>query len=248
MPISRKIFSKKRSAKKSVRKNTRKHKKRTPRRKHRKSGNRVRFFGGFGEDGEDEVCAICLDLLTNGNPTFTTNCQHKFHLGCIQEACDRQRSNRQICTCPLCRTQLNPSPNPTPNPTPNPNPNPTPNPTVRLYRVQLFRSVLNPETGETDRVPLSINSISIRDMHTLKDYFIRRFLGSHYGNFIFYGDYHSDYAEPDPNAEPDPYGYIQVCGPNANNVEVIEGDMDINTYPRIDVGSVTITQVPNFNT
>ena len=45
MPISKKTFSKKR-VKKSVKKNTRKHKKRTLGRKHRKSGKRLRFFGG----------------------------------------------------------------------------------------------------------------------------------------------------------------------------------------------------------
>lgn len=64
MPISRKIFSKKRSAKKSVRKNTRKHKKRTPRRKHRKTGKRVRFFGGMMEPN-NELIRYMVQLESN---------------------------------------------------------------------------------------------------------------------------------------------------------------------------------------
>lgn len=45
MPISRKRFSKKR-VKKSMNKNTRKYNKKMHIRKHRKSGRRIRFFGG----------------------------------------------------------------------------------------------------------------------------------------------------------------------------------------------------------
>lgn len=237
MPISRKRFSKKRIAKKLVKKNTRKHKKRTPRRKDRKSGRRNRFFGGFGEGGN---CPICFEPLTS-EPTFTTNCQHNFHLRCIGDWCIIPEGRGQICTCPVCRTPLNPSPNP------------TPNPTIRLYRVQLFRHVRNPETGETDRVPVSIRSLTMADMVNLRNSFMNRFLGSNYGNFLFRGDYRSDSdEEEDPYADPDPYGYILLRGPNANNVEVIEGDMDIDSsiyvhYPRTDVDSVTITQVHDFD-
>ena len=45
MPISKKRFSKKR-VKKSMKKNTRKYNKKMHLRKHRKSGRRIRFFGG----------------------------------------------------------------------------------------------------------------------------------------------------------------------------------------------------------
>jgi hypothetical protein len=55
MPISRKIFSKKRIAKKSVKKSTRKYKKRMHLRKHRKSGKRNRFFGGMMEPNNELI-------------------------------------------------------------------------------------------------------------------------------------------------------------------------------------------------
>jgi len=55
MPISRKIFSKKRIAKNSVKKNTRKYKKRMHLRKHRKSGKRFHFFGGMMEPNNELI-------------------------------------------------------------------------------------------------------------------------------------------------------------------------------------------------
>ena len=244
MPNSKKRFSKKRRIVKKIKKNTRKYKKRTPRRKYRKSSRRLRFFGGVGEDKD---CAICLESLTNGEPIFTTNCQHNFHLGCIRNWCAHPEGRGEICTCPFCRAQLNPSPNQTPNQ------NPNPNPPVRLYRVQLFRHVRNPETGENDRVPVSIRSLTMADMGNLRNSFINRFLGSNNRNFLFRGDYQLDPdEEEDPYADPDPYGYILLRGPNANNVEVIEGDMDIDStiyvhYPPTDVDSVTITRVHDID-
>jgi hypothetical protein len=63
MPISKKIFSKKR-VKKSMKKNTRKYKKRTPRRKHGKSGKRVRFFGGMMEPN-NELIRYMVQLESN---------------------------------------------------------------------------------------------------------------------------------------------------------------------------------------
>jgi hypothetical protein len=54
MPISRKIFSKKR-VKKSMKKNTRKYNKRMNIRKHKKTGNRVRFFGGMMEPNNELI-------------------------------------------------------------------------------------------------------------------------------------------------------------------------------------------------
>lgn len=236
MPISRKKFSKKRIAKKLVRKNTRKYKKRTPRRKHRKSGKRNRFFGGVGEDGN---CPICFEPLTS-EATFTTNCQHIFHRRCIRDWCARPEGRGQICTCPLCRTQLNPSPNQTPNQ------NPNSVPTSRLYRVQLFRHVRNPETGETDRVPVSVQSLTPIDMMNLRYSFINRFDGAlDVFNFTFYRNYQRSNSREE---EGDPDGYIKVTGPTANSVHVIEGDMDIDSsiyvhYPPTNVDSVTITRL-----
>jgi hypothetical protein len=54
MPISRKIFSKKR-VKKSMKKNTRKYNKKMHPRKHKKTGKRVRFFGGMMEPNNELI-------------------------------------------------------------------------------------------------------------------------------------------------------------------------------------------------
>jgi hypothetical protein len=223
MPISRKIFSKKRTTKKSVRKNTRKHKKRTPRRKYKKSSKRLRFFGGVGEDGE---CAICTESLTDGE-VFTTNCQpipHKFHLACIERWCD----DKTVCPCPICRTVLNPNPNPNLN---------QDEEFEHLYRVQFFTLVNNPETGETDRVPVRLQDISEEEINILADYFIHQIHGLTPDNILFYGG--ADL--------PDPYGYIDL-EENYNNVVINEGDMDvINPAMPTNIHSVTITRVPNFD-
>jgi len=228
MPISRKRFTKKRIPKKSVRKNTRKHKKRTPRRKYKKSSKRLRFFGGFGEDGD---CAICSEPLadnTNGG-VFTTNCNHNFHLACIERWCD----GKAMCPCPLCNTPLNP----------NPNPNPlvalpqVEQPMENLYRVQFFTFVNNPQTGEIDRVPVSVQDIPDPEINILEDYFIGQINGLTPVNILFFGE----------EAGVNPNGYITL-GENPNNVVVNEGEMDvIDPAMPINIQSVTITRVPNFN-
>ena len=231
MPVSRKRFSKKRIAKKSVRKNTRKHKKRTPRRKHRKSGKRFRFFGGFGEGGDCSICFLPLADNTNGE-VFTTNCQHNFHRDCIEQACAHQAAPE--CTCPLCRTVLNPNPNP--------NPNPIPNPVVaeeieNLYSVQFFTFVINQQTREIDRVPVNVQDIPDPEINILEDYFINQIPGLTPVNILFFGE----------EAGVNPNGYINL-GANPNNVVVNEGDMDvIDPAMPINIQSVTITRVPNFN-
>ena len=63
MPISRKIFSKKR-VKKSMKKNTRKYNKRMNIRKHKKTGKRVRFFGGMMEPN-NELIRYMVQLESN---------------------------------------------------------------------------------------------------------------------------------------------------------------------------------------
>ena len=222
MPISRKIFSKKRTTKKSVRKNTRKHKKRTPRRKYKKSSKRLRFFGGFGED---ENCVICEEPMTP-ETTFETNCNHKFHLECIERWCN----GKSECTCPICRTVLNPNPNPNLN---------QDEEFEHLYRVQFFTFVNNPETGETDRVPVRVQHISGEEINILADYFIHQIHGLTPDNILFYGG--ADL--------PDPYGYIYLdLDEIYNNVVINEGDMDvINPAMPTNIHSVTITRVPNFD-
>ena len=229
MPVPRKRFSKKRIAKKSVRKNTRKHKKRTPRRKHRKSGKRFRFFGGFGEGGECAICFLPLSDNTNGE-VFTTNCQHNFHRDCIDRACAHQAP--PVCICPLCRTVLDPNPNP--------NPNAIPNPLFaeeieNLYRVQFFELVDNQQTREIDRVPVNVQDIPVPEINILEDYFINQIDGLDQVNILFWGD----------EDGVDPNGYI-ILGANPNNVVVNEGDIDIHTNPENIVQSATITRVPNF--
>ncbi len=224
MPISKKRFSKK-QVKKSMKKNTRKHKKRTSRRKYKKSSKRVRFFGGDGEDGE---CAICTESLTDGE-VFTTNCQpipHKFHLACIERWCN----GKSVCLCPLCRTPLNPNPNPVLPPPP-----PVVVDNYGLFRVEFFTFVNNPQTGEIDRVPVSVIDMSDSDLNTLIDYFVEQNPGSDEENFLFFGDYQGT----------DPDGYIQIQSYQPNLV-INEGDIDIHTNPPTIVQSATITRVPNF--
>ena len=223
MPISRKRFSKKR-VKKSIKKNTRKHKKRTLRRKHKKSGKRVRFFGGFGED---EDCAICDQTLKVGE-IFETNCHHNFHRACIEQWCN----GKAVCPCPICRTSLDPNPNPNPVVAPPP---PVIHDYCALYRVEFFTFINNPQTGEIDRIPVSVNNISDSDISILIDYFIGRIPLTEDENYLFLGDPH----------ESNPHGYIELYE-HQPDVVINEGDMDIHTIPPTIVQSVTITKVPNF--
>ena len=248
MPISRKRFTKKRIPKKSVRKNTRKHKKRTSRRKYKKSSKRLRFFGGFGEDGD---CAICDETLTVGG-VFETNCHHNFHRACIEQWCN----GKAVCPCPICRTPLDPNPNPNPFVPPPPpvvlnypNLNPdrlyvNPNQFVENFNqvkflVQFFTFVNNPETRETDRVLVRVQDISEEEINILADYFIHQIHGLTPDNILFYGG--ADL--------PDPYGYIDLdLDEIYNNVVINEGDMDvINPAMPTNIHSVTITRVPNFD-
>ena len=226
MPISRKRFTKKRIPKKSVRKNTRKHKKRTSRRKYKKSSKRSRFFGGFGEDGD---CAICDETLTVGE-VFETNCHHNFHRACIEQWCN----GKAVCPCPICRTPLDPNPNPNPLVA---LPQVELEPMENLYRVQFFTFVNNPQTGEIDRVPVSVQDIPDPEINILEDYFIGQIHGLTPVNILFFGE----------EAGVNPNGYITL-GENPNNVVVNEGEMDvIDPAMPINIQSVTITRVPNFN-
>jgi hypothetical protein len=175
------------TTKKSVRKNTRKHKKRTSRRKYKKSGKRFRFFGGFGED---ENCIMCEEPMTP-KTTFETNCKHNFHRACIEQWCN----GKAVCPCPICRTPLDP----------NPNPNPVvalpqvEQPMENLYRVQFFTFVNNPQTGEIDRVPVSVQDIPDPEINILEDYFIGQIHGLTPVNILFFGE----------EAGVNPNGYIK---------------------------------------
>ena len=215
MPISKKRFSKK-QVKKSVRKNSRKHKKRTSHRKHRKSSKRVRFFGGDEEDGEE--CSICFEPLTDNTngELFTTNCQHNFHRGCIEEACRQQARREQICTCPLCRTELNPNPNPTVIGTP------VVVPRDETYIVEFFRNfggrpysmVDGRVIGNTNNVvPVGLQDISPRERSDIMTFLVNHFEGLTIDNMRI-------------SAENGQYGYI-VLGDNPNNVRIRNGNINI---------------------
>ncbi len=226
MPISRKRFSfskNKKSVKKSlkVKKNTRKNKKTTPRRKHKKSGKRFRFFGG---NGNEDICAICfLPLSDNTNgEIFETNCKHNFHRGCIEEACAYQANRQEICTCPLCRSELNPNPNT--------NSNRRRSTPVELpensYRVEFFRT-----DGENNRVPVRVQDIPDREKANIIVFLVTEFEDLGFYNIRFNGEY-----------EDNPYGYI-VLGDNPYNVIVREGDIDLEYVTDNNIRSLRITRM-----
>jgi len=125
----------------------------------------------------------------------------------------------------------------------NPNPNPKLNQDEEfehLYRVQFFKFVNNPETRETDRVPVNIRDISEEEIDVLADYFIHKIHGLTPDHILFYDLGAADFT--------DPYGYISLdLDEDYNNVVINEGDMDINTIPPTIVHSVTIKRVPNFD-
>jgi hypothetical protein len=232
MPISRKRFSKKRLVKKSMKKNTRKYKKRTPRRKHKKSTKRVRFFGGYGED---EDCAICTEPLTP-ETTFTTNCQHNFHRACIERWC----SGKAMCPCPMCKTPLNPNPNPIPYHDPQTPPGTPPNFGVSedtiYYKVEFFKFVNNPATGEIDRVKVSVHDMTDETLVLLERYFREQFRTLQSENVDFFGG-----QEEIGN----PNGYILLY--SDSDPEIEEGDIDINIQNQDNIQSATITRTEGWD-
>lgn len=254
MPISRKRFSKnKKSVKKSTksRKNTRKHKKNTHRRKYKKSSKRFRFFGGNGdeEDEEVETCSICLEPLTNEQPIFTTEClnpdpepnedpyfHHKFHTDCIRGWCSRN----ERCKCPLCKAVLNPNPFPPP---PNQFPAFDEIPPViefpNLYRVEFFKFHENPDTGEIEKVKISVHEMNDETINFLDRYFINQIHGLTQEHVDFFGD----------PAGVNPNGYINLHD-NPTDVVIQDGDMDVDddNIDNIDnISSATITQTNTHN-
>ena len=67
----------------------------------RKTINKRKLIKG-GIDEED-VCAICLDPLTDA--IITLACNHTFHQECMTSACQGSLNTTQ-CLCPLCRKPL----------------------------------------------------------------------------------------------------------------------------------------------
>lgn len=79
------------------------------------------------EESETVECSVCLSLLQNGEMARTLpNCNHTFHADCVDKWLGTQS------TCPICRTEAEPSSRPVPEPregavtTPPPPSNPPP--------------------------------------------------------------------------------------------------------------------------
>lgn len=52
------------------------------------------------DSGEDESCAICLDLVSKEPSVEIRACKHAFHESCIRESLNHEAK------CPVCRTQV----------------------------------------------------------------------------------------------------------------------------------------------
>jgi hypothetical protein len=113
--------------------------------------------------------------------TFETNCNHNFHRACIEQWCN----GKAECPCPICRTPLNPNPNPNPLVA---LPQVELEPMENLYSVQFFTFVNNPQTGEIDRVPVSVQDIPVPEINILEDYFIGQIHGLTPVNILFFGE------------------------------------------------------------
>nr|GMC70409.1 E3 ubiquitin-protein ligase ATL41-like [Ipomoea batatas]GME02547.1 E3 ubiquitin-protein ligase ATL41-like [Ipomoea batatas] len=79
------------------------------------------------EESETVECSVCLSLLQDGEMVRTLpNCNHTFHANCVDKWLGTQS------TCPICRTEAEPSSRPVPEPregavtTPPPPSNPPP--------------------------------------------------------------------------------------------------------------------------
>ena len=147
MPISKKRFTKKKSKK-------RVEKRRIQKRKTQRKYKRFHFFGGEGE----EECPICSESLENGE-IFETNCKHKFHLQCIQRWCNR----KSPCTCPICRTELIPSPTST-------------SQDIR-FKVKFTRISFDYETGRMINFQVRLNDIDDESIDYMKDRLLTMFPG-----------------------------------------------------------------------
>jgi len=134
-----------------------------------------------------------------------------------------------MCLCPMCKTSL----------VPNPNPNPVvTEPLEHLYRVQFFTFVNNQQTGEVHRLPVDLHDIPQPEVGILENYFISRFPGLTSDSILFYGN----------SAGLNPYGYIDLDLDEIYNTVVInEGDMPVVIDPPINIQSVTIRRVADFD-
>ena len=56
--------------------------------------------------GEKDVCAVCLEDLTNPNDDITLSCGHTYHKGCMVSTCQAVLKKTGKCLCPLCRKEL----------------------------------------------------------------------------------------------------------------------------------------------
>lgn len=58
------------------------------------------FQEEIGEDDDDDVCPICLELFTETNPAIPCDCTHQFHFQCVEEWLQRSAE------CPVCYNKL----------------------------------------------------------------------------------------------------------------------------------------------
>jgi hypothetical protein len=63
------------------------------------------------EDGDGEICAICLEVVANGSFCRQLLCGHRFHVDCIDhwvlQSCGGQYE--KVARCPVCKTSAEPS-------------------------------------------------------------------------------------------------------------------------------------------
>jgi len=53
---------------------------------------------------EKDICSICLELFINNNDIMITDCNHSFHINCINDLCEYYMKKNIICKCPMCKS------------------------------------------------------------------------------------------------------------------------------------------------
>jgi len=55
----------------------------------------------------NNICAICLDSISNESNNILLPCNHIFHISCIMNWIDTQLSKNYTPSCPLCKNKYN---------------------------------------------------------------------------------------------------------------------------------------------
>lgn len=69
----------------------------------RKTFKKIKFIKG-GDD--TDICAVCLENLTNPTDNVILSCGHTFHKNCMVSTCEASLEKTDKCLCPLCRKEL----------------------------------------------------------------------------------------------------------------------------------------------